>query len=136
MARAWQPMSRRQTTTLTVKAPSPKKAERFWQIRASGGTANQEDHSIHEHQTVALTSHVLELHPNFTLPPSHLIVHIIAIHVYNVGTFGASGLPITVHIEVKLLPYGTFMYLLLPTFLDSRIILLIQYGQSAASVST
>ena len=90
-------------------------------------------HYIHEHQTVA---HGLELHPNFTLPTSHLIVHIIAIHVYSVGLFGASGLPFTVRVVVKLLLYGTFVYFLLSTFLDSRIILLIQYGQSAASVST
>ena len=54
----------------------------------------------------------------------------------SVGTSGVSGLPFAVHVAVKLLPYGTFgVYLLLSTFLDSGTIVLIQYGQSTASIS-
>ena len=53
------------------------------------------------------------------------------------GTSKASGLPFAVRVAVKLLPYGTFgVYLLLSTFADSRTVVLIQYGQSAASIST
>ena len=53
------------------------------------------------------------------------------------GTTEASGLPFAVRVAVKLPPYGTFgVYLLLSTFADSRTVVLIQYGQSAASVST
>ena len=40
-------------------------------------------------------------------------------------------------VAVKLLPHGTFgVYLLLSTFLESKTIILIQYGQSAVSVSS
>ena len=51
------------------------------------------------------------------------------------GTSRATGLPFVVCVAVKLLPYRTLgVYLLLATFLDSRTVVLIQHGQSAASV--